>query len=46
MAEKTKKKEPRSKFWYVTHIAAWAMLIVTVLSAVIYGVILIMQYKS
>lgn len=27
------KKEKHTKFWYITHIAAWAMLIVTVLGS-------------
>ncbi|MFD1393002.1 DUF4044 domain-containing protein [Lacticaseibacillus jixianensis] len=28
-------KEKHSKFWWVTHIATWAMLIVTILGAVV-----------
>ncbi|MFD1441887.1 MULTISPECIES: DUF4044 domain-containing protein [Lacticaseibacillus] len=30
-------KEKRSKFWWVTHIATWAMLIVTILGALVVG---------
>ncbi|WP_420843303.1 DUF4044 domain-containing protein [Lacticaseibacillus camelliae] len=30
-------KEKRSKFWWVTYIATWAMLIVTILGALVVG---------
>jgi hypothetical protein len=28
-------KQTRTKFWWITHIAAWAMLIVTILGAIL-----------
>ncbi|QFQ91097.1 DUF4044 domain-containing protein [Lacticaseibacillus manihotivorans] len=28
-------KKTRTKFWWITHIAAWAMLIVTILGAIL-----------
>ncbi|MCI1894422.1 MAG: DUF4044 domain-containing protein [Lactobacillus sp.] len=28
-------KQKRSKFWYITHIATWAMLIVTVFGVLV-----------
>ncbi|WP_225047382.1 DUF4044 domain-containing protein [Lacticaseibacillus kribbianus] len=27
-------KQKKTKFWYITHIAAWAMLVVTVFGAI------------
>ncbi|WP_390408286.1 DUF4044 domain-containing protein [Lacticaseibacillus jixiensis] len=32
------KREPHTKFWWITHIAAWAMLIVTILGSLLAAV--------